>query len=81
MLLKVTEAKYSDGYKIELVFNDGLKGIADLKDSIKGLVFKPLKNIEYFKKFTKNRWTIEWDCDADFAPEYLHDLAVGKNRK
>ena len=81
MLLKVTEAKYIDGYKIELVFNDGLKGIADLKDSIKGLVFKPLNNFEYFKKFTKNRWTIEWDCDADFAPEYLHHLAVGKNRK
>jgi len=74
MLLKVTNAKYLNDYKIELLFNDGLKGIVDLKDSIKGLVFKPLKNIDYFKKFSLNRWTIEWDCDADFAPEYLHKL-------
>jgi len=78
MLLKVTDAKYVNDYKIELIFNDGVKGIVDLKDSIKGLVFKPLKNIEYFKQFTQNRWTIEWDCDADFAPEYLHDLALGQ---
>ena len=78
MLLKVIDAKYVNDYKIELLFNDGVKGVVDLKDSIKGLVFKPLKNIEYFKKFTKNRWTIEWDCDADFAPEYLHDLAIKK---
>ena len=78
MLIKVTDAKYVEDYKIEFVFNDGVKGIVDLKDSIKGLVFKPLKNIDYFKTFTKNRWTIEWDCEADFAPEYLHDLAVGR---
>lgn len=78
MLIKVTNAKYIEDYKIEFIFNDGVKGIVDLKDSIKGLVFEPLKNIDYFKTFTKNRWTIEWDCEADFAPEYLHDLAVGK---
>ena len=45
MLIKVTDAKYIEDYKIEFVFNDGIKGIVDLKDSIKGLVFKPLKNI------------------------------------
>ena len=78
MLIKVTDAKYIEDYKIEFIFNDGVKGIVDLRDSIKGLVFKPLKNIDYFKTFTKNRWTIEWDCDADFAPEYLHELAVGR---
>lgn len=78
MLIKVTDAKYIEDYKIEFIFNDGVKGIVDLRDSIKGLVFKPLKNIDYFKTFTKNRWTIEWDCEADFAPEYLHDLVVGR---
>tara|TARA_R110002072_G_scaffold21059_2_gene75637 strand:- start:1173 stop:1421 length:249 start_codon:yes stop_codon:yes gene_type:complete len=81
MLLKVMDAKYLSGYKIELLFNDGVKGIVDLEDSINGLVFRPLKNIDYFKRFTKNRWTIEWDCNADFAPEYLHELARGKKKK
>ncbi len=76
MLLKVTKAIYLKDYKIKISFNDGLKGIVDLKNSIKGQVFKPLQNIEYFKTFTQNRWTIEWDCEADFAPEYLYSLAI-----
>ncbi len=80
MLLKVTDAKYINGYRIEILFNDGLKGIVDLKDSIKGVVFGPLVNVEYFKNFTKNRWTIEWDCNADFAPEYLHDLVIEQKK-
>ena len=75
-LIWVTEATYISDYKIELIFNDGLKKIVNLKDSIKGKLFEPLKNISYFKKFKKNSWTIEWDCEVDFAPEYLHDLAI-----
>ncbi len=80
MLLKVKEAKYIKDYKIEILFNNGVKSIVDLKDSINGVVFKPLQNIEYFKQFTKNRWTIEWECNADFAPEYLYDLAIKKSK-
>ena len=68
-LVWVTEAKYISDYKIEFIFNDGLKSIVNLKNSIKGKVFEPLKNINYFKKFKKNSWTIEWDCEVDFAPE------------
>jgi len=46
-LIWVTEAKYVKDYKIELIFNDGLKNIVDLKSSIKGKVFEPLKSINY----------------------------------
>ena len=80
-LVWVTEAKYISDYKIRLLFNNGVKGIVDLKDSISGSVFKPLKNINYFKTFTQNSWTIEWDCEVDFAPEYLYDLAVEQQEK
>jgi hypothetical protein len=73
-LIWVTEAKYVSDYKIMLIFNDGIQGIVDLKNSIKGKIFKPLQDIEYFKRFNKNKWTIEWDCEADFAPEYLYQL-------
>ena len=78
MLLKVTEATYLEDYKIKITFNDGANGVVDLKNSIKGQVFKPLQSIEYFKTFTQNTWTIQWDCDADFAPEYLYKLMSGE---
>ncbi len=50
--------------------------IVTLETSFSGLMFEPLRNLENFKNFHLNRWTIEWKCGADFAPEYLYDLAL-----
>ncbi len=74
-LIWITKAEYLSDYKIKLLFNNGFQGIADLKDSLKGVLFEPLKDKEYFKNFNKNAWTIEWSCNVDFAPEYLYELA------
>jgi hypothetical protein len=80
LLVKVTEANHIKDYQIELTFSDGLKGIVDLKDEIWGEVFEPLKDVEYFASFTKDRWTIGWDCGADFAPEFLYGLINAKSK-
>ncbi|MEQ8413014.1 MAG: DUF2442 domain-containing protein [Imperialibacter sp.] len=81
LLIKVEQAEYLSDYKIKLTFSDGLTGVVDLKDEIWGEVFEPLKDVNYFKKFTKDRWTIGWDCGADFAPEFLHELTLKQNKK
>ncbi len=69
LLIKVEQAEYLTDYQIKLTFSDGLTGIVDLKDEIWGEVFEPLKDVNYFKNFTKDLWTIGWDCGADFAPD------------
>lgn len=76
LLIKVEQAKYLSDYQIKLSFSDGLTGVVDLKDEIWGEVFEPLKDVNYFWKFTKDRWAIVWDCGADFAPEFLHGLTL-----
>ncbi|MGH8553914.1 MAG: DUF2442 domain-containing protein, partial [Methylococcales bacterium] len=43
MFLHVTEAKYLKGYTIEVSFNDGRKGIVNLRAALKGPVFEPLR--------------------------------------
>ncbi len=75
-LIWITHAKYLSDYKIHLIFNNGYEGTVDLKDSIKEPLFKPLQNKDYFKTFSQNSWTIEWNCNLDFAPEYLYKLAL-----
>ncbi len=80
-LIKISNAKYLNDYVVELEFTDGLSGRVDLKDEIYGEVFQPLKDIDYFKSFTRDRWTIGWDCGADFAPEFLHKLTIEQNKK
>jgi hypothetical protein len=73
-MLEVTKANYLKEYKIEVLFNTGEKKIIDLKNSLKGAVFQPLKDVNFFKSFKINFNTIEWENGADFAPEYLYEL-------
>lgn len=81
LLIKVEQAEYVSDYQIRLTFSDGLTGTVDLKDEIWGEVFEPLKDINYFKNFTQDRWTIGWDCGADFASEFLHALTKKQSKK
>lgn len=74
MFLHVTEARYLEGYKVELTFNDGRKGVADLSEALKGPVFEPLKDISAFSQLRVDEelQTIVWPNGADLAPEYIY---------
>ena len=71
----ILEARYVSGHVVWLRFRDGLVGEIDLAASLKGPVFEPLRNPEYFRAFTIHPefHTLVWPNGADFAPEYLHD--------
>ena len=74
MFIEVVKAQYVDDYRIKLWFNNNVTKVVDLKSSLKGLVFEPLKDLDYFKKFSVKYNTVEWENGADFAPEYLLSL-------
>jgi hypothetical protein len=76
MFLEITNAKYLNGFRISLEFNNGESKTVDLINELDGEVFQPLKDIDYFKDFSVKYNTIEWKNGADFAPEYLY--AIGK---
>ncbi len=69
----ITKATYIRDYQLELEFNDGSSGIVDLTNELNKPIFQPLKDINYFKNFKLNSWTITWDNGADFAPEFLYE--------
>ena len=75
MFLEVKKANYLGDYKLSIEFNTGKKKTVDLKNELKGEVFQPLLDKEYFEKFYINFNTIEWDNGADFAPEFLYEIA------
>ena len=74
MFIEVVKAEYVDDYRIKLWFNNNVTKVVDLKSSLKGLVFEPLKDLDYFKKISVKYNTVEWENGADFAPEYLLSL-------
>lgn len=78
-LILVTSARYVSDYTLELTFNDGIKAEIDFTDWInKYPFFKPLQDIEYFRRFTLDGWTVVWENGADIAPETLHKIAEKK---
>ena len=76
MFIEIKKAKYISGYKLRLWFNNGAVKDVDLSDSLKGNVFVPLQDKEFFKRFSIRFNTIEWENGADFAPEYLYEKGV-----
>lgn len=75
---QVTDVEYVSGHILILTFRDGSRKSIDLKDYIKGEVFEPLKDLDYFRtvKVNPDLDTICWDNGADFAPEFLYDKGV-----
>jgi hypothetical protein len=81
MFLHVTDAKYLEGYKIEVSFNDGKKGVADLLPALHGPVFEPLKDPSLFAqvRVDQDLETLVWPNGADLAPEYIYFCAFWDN--
>ncbi|HVF46736.1 MAG TPA: DUF2442 domain-containing protein [Pyrinomonadaceae bacterium] len=82
MLVHVIDAKYVDGYRVEVSFNDGRKGIADLREALRGPVFESLKDETEFRRFVvdKELETLVWENGADLAPEYIYFQAFRNDR-
>src|SRR5438270_84066 len=73
-MLEVTAAEALGGYRLRISFSNGEEGMVDLTDALWGPMFEPLKDPAIFQRFELSPvlHTIQWENDADFAPEYLY---------
>ena len=77
----VIEAKYVDGYTLELKFENGKKGIYDFSSYInKGGVFDRFADASFSKKFFINKelGALCWPDGLDIAPETLYHAVTGE---
>ena len=72
--LHIEEAKYLNDHEIWVRFNDGTEGEVDLHDNLQGLIFEPLKDPNYFQRFSLEGHTLSWPNGADFAPEFIRSV-------
>ena len=75
----VVKAKYQNGYRIRVTFNDGTEKTIDFQKWLNGPVFEPLKEPSYFKRFFLDGWTVCWPNGADIAPETLYEYKESSN--
>lgn len=72
----IKTAKYIDGFKILLTFEDKTQKLVDLSSHLYGEIFEPLNDVSCFKKFKVNKDTdtIEWENGADMSPDFLYKI-------
>ena len=77
MFTEVISAEYIGEYKVSVLFNNGVKKKIDfctilfLNDYP---AFRPLKDLEVFRKFNTTN-TLEWDNgNIDIAPETMYEM-------
>ena len=74
MFLHLKAARPLGDYRVEVRFDDGREGIADLSEALEGPLFEPLRDPDVFKNFRVDEelQTIVWSNGADLAPEYIY---------
>ena len=74
----VVEATYVSDHKIRVRFDDGQLKLIDLASHLEGPIFEPLKDPEYFRRFTVNEDidTVTWPNEADFSPDFLYEIGT-----
>lgn len=73
-ILTIVKADYVGDYCIKAMFSNGIEKVIDFSPIIfqdKGIVWK-LRDIDYFKSFTLDPFTIDWNNEIGFAPEFLY---------
>jgi hypothetical protein len=77
-MLEVTAAESLGGHRVRICFSNGEEGTVDLTDALWGPMFEPLKDPATFQHFELSPvlHTIQWENDADLAPEYLYAKMV-----
>lgn len=77
-ILTIVKAEYLDGYRIRAEFNNGVIKVIDFANLIasgKGVCHK-LADLDYFRSFRLDPFTIDWQNEIGFEPEYVYEHGV-----
>ncbi|MCQ2289440.1 MAG: DUF2442 domain-containing protein [Muribaculaceae bacterium] len=71
LILKIIDASYEHDFVLRLTFNNGEVRLCDFFPlSQKGICTK-LQDKEYFRNFRLDPFTVDWNNEIGFAPEFL----------
>ncbi len=83
MFLHITQATPVGNFRVDVTFNDGKRGIADLSEVVQHGIFTQLSNpVEFAKLYVdKELETVAWPNGADLAPEFVYFQAFKDDLK
>ena len=75
-LLKVVAAEYVRDYTLRLTFNTGEVRLVDFMPLMQKGICRKLQDLDYFKSFRLDPFTVDWNDEIGFAPRYLYERGM-----
>lgn len=73
LFLSVVSAEYVKDYILLLHFNNGEKKLFDFSTVYNDGICRKLQDMDYFRRFTLDPFTVDWNNEIGFAPEFLYE--------
>jgi len=74
LLLRVTAAEYAGDYTLRLTFSRGEVLLVDFTPLMQKGICRKLQDMDYFRSFRLDPFTVDWNNEIGFAPERLYEL-------
>ena len=75
-ILTVTAAVYVNDNTPRITFSNGEERLLDFTPLMQEGICRKLQDKDYFKSFTLDPFTIDWNNEVGFAPEFLYAQSV-----
>lgn len=75
-LLKIIKATYEHDLVLRLTFSTGEVRLCDFMPLAQRGICTKLQDINYFRSFTLDPYTVDWNNEIGFAPEYLYEIST-----
>ncbi|MBP3739159.1 MAG: DUF2442 domain-containing protein [Muribaculaceae bacterium] len=78
-VLTVIAAEYAHGHTLRLTFSNGEVRLVDFTPLMQKGICTKLQDLDYFKSFTLDPFTVDWNDEIGFAPRYLYEHGTAIN--
>lgn len=71
--LHITAAEHISAYLLKLTFSNGETRFFNFASLYDKGIFTKFRNPAYFRNYTLDGWTVDWNNEIGFAPEFLYE--------
>ena len=78
MIIHITAVQVMGPFSLAVTFDNGAHRRINLRPELYGPMFEPLRDPAYFARayVDSDSRTVTWPNGADFAPDFLYELAA-----
>lgn len=69
--MRIANLEAGENWQLLVTADDGRVGMFDVRPFLDGFVFRPLKDLNEFRKVSNGGYFVEWECGADLSADTI----------